>query len=359
MALIINMVYAKAVGLTQGIMAREVGGDIWISSIFSTVQGCLMIYLTVLIIKRRPKLDVMEQSDVMLGKWVGKAVALILFVFFTCAYATIMITFVYHIMDYFLPEIPVILFILVAFLIAGYGIFFGIEVIGRMSLVGVFSILALNILIIIGSIHNVDMQELLPVFESGFVSTLWASRHNNTDWAMATLMTAMILPYVKNQQKWSNTSLTGLLIGGLFILIWPILETTVLSAEVTAQYIVSCMQLARSAHIGLFLHRYEMIMVAFFAVSIFIQTSMCLFCACISASKVIGIKDYRPMIIPVGIIINGFGYWVVLNHIRAMDFLENYWYLIANPIAIGLPLLMFILGIFFKKKLQTKKANQS
>lgn len=33
MALVINMLYAKAVGVTQGAMAREVGGDIWLSLI--------------------------------------------------------------------------------------------------------------------------------------------------------------------------------------------------------------------------------------------------------------------------------------------------------------------------------------
>jgi spore germination protein KB len=350
MALIINMVFAKAIGLTQGIIAREVGSDIWMATVFSTIQGCAIIFLTVLVIRRTPELDLMEQTQIMLGKWAGKGMALVFFVFFMGAYASVMITYVYHLMDYFLPEVPIILFILVALIIGCYGIFFGIEVIARMALVGVFSILALNLLIIVGSIQNLDMQELLPVLESGFLNTLWASRHNNSDWAMATLMVAMILPTVKNQNTWANSSVAGIAMGGLFVVLWPVLEIAVLSSEVVGQYIVSCMQLARSAHIGLFIHRYEMIMVAFFAISIFVQTSMCLFCACLAASKMAGLKDYRPMIIPVGLLLNGFGYWVVLDHNRAMDLLENTWYIIALPIAFGVPFFIWILGFFFKKK---------
>ncbi|RXT06944.1 GerAB/ArcD/ProY family transporter [Ammoniphilus sp. CFH 90114] len=351
MALIINMVYAKAIGMTQGIMAREAGSDMWISTMFATLQGCAMMFLTVLIIRRSPELDYMEQTQVMLGKWAGKLVALVLFVFFAGAYSSIMITYVYHLMDYFLPEVPILVFILIALFIGGYGIVFGIEVIGRMALVGVFFILVLNILILAGSLLEFDVQELLPVLESGFWNTVWTSRHNDTDWAMATLMAAMILPTVKNKKTWANSSVAGIAMGGLMVLQWPILETAVLSPEVTAQYIVACMQLARSAHIGMFIHRYEMIMIAFFAISILVQISMCLFCACHSAAKIFGLQDYRPMIIPVGIVLSGLGYWVVLDHNRAMDLLENTWVAIALPIAFGLPLLLWALGFLFEKKL--------
>lgn len=357
MALIINMVYAKAVGLTQGIMAREAGSDIWLATIISAIQGCAMMFLTVSIIRRAPEMDLLEQTQIMLGRWAGKLAALILFVFFAGAYSSIMITYVYHLMDYFLPEVPIIVFIIVAFIVGGYAIFFGIEVIGRMALVGVFSLLILNLLVLAGSFQDFDVQEFLPVFESGLWNTIWTSRQNDTDWAMATLMAAMILPAVKDKNNWANSSVAGLAMGGLLVVQWPLLETAFLSAEVTAQYIVACMQVARSAHIGQFIHRYEMIMVAFFAVSLLVQISMCLFCACHSAAKVIGLKDYRPMIIPVGLLVSGLGYWVVLDHTRAMDLLEKTWVMIALPIAFGLPFVVWLLGFLFKKKLQEAGAK--
>lgn len=358
LALIINMVYAKGIGLTQGIMAREAGRDMWLATIFSTVQGCAIMFLTVIIIRRSPDYDFIEQMEIMLGKWAGKVLALVLFVFFAGAYSSIMITYVYHLMDYFLPEVPILTFILVALAIGGYGIFFGIEVIARMAFVGVFSVIVLNLLVLAGSLSEFDVQELLPLFESGFWNTMWTSRQHDTDWAMATLMAALILPTVKNQKTWANSSMLGILFGGLLVLQWPLLEAAVLSPEVTAQYIVACMQMARSAHIGVFIHRYEMIMIAFFAVSILVQISMCLFCSSLSASKIIGLKDYRTMIIPVGVILSGLGYWVVLDHTRAMDLLEHTWVMIALPIAFGIPLLLWIFGFLFKKKLQFAKSDR-
>lgn len=350
MAIIINTVYAKAIGLTQGTMAREVGSDAWISTILATLQGVLIVWLTVIVIRRYPSGDIMDQSKLLLGKWFSKVISLIVFIFFIGAYGAIMTTYVYHLMDYFLPEAPIYLFIIIAFLVGCYAAYFGIEVIGRMALIGVFSVLSLNILLMLGSFSQFDIRELLPTFQSGVVNTIWASRHHNTDWAMATMTAAVILPYVKSHKEWGKSGSAGILFGGAFVVMWPILEVGVLSAEVTAQYIVSCMQMARSAEIGQFIHRYEMIMVAFFAISILTQIMMCFLCASTAASKLFGLKDYRPMIIPVALILSGFGFWIVFDHHRAMDFLETTWVSIALSIAFAVPIFLLILGTFLKKK---------
>lgn len=351
MAIMINTVYAKAIGLTQGTMVREVGSDVWISTMLATLQGLMVVWLTVIVIRRYPTGDIMDQSRVLIGKWFSKLISLFVFIFFLGAYGAVMTTFVYHLMDYFLPEAPVYIFILTAFLVGCYAAYFGIEVIGRMALIGVFSVLTLNILLMLGSFSEFDIRELLPVFQSGVINTAWASRHHDTDWAIATMTVAVILPYVKEPKEWGKSGAAGILFGGAFVVMWPILEVGVLSAEVASQYILSCMQMARSAEIGQFVHRYEMIMVAFFAISILTQIMMCFLCASAAASKLFGLKDYRPMIIPVALILSCYGFWVVFEHQRAMEILETIWVAVALPIAFGIPVLLLILGTIFKKKL--------
>ncbi|MBD8070357.1 GerAB/ArcD/ProY family transporter [Bacillus sp. PS06] len=359
MALMINMVYAKAIGVTQGSMAREVGNDIWLSTLLSIGQGLLIILFAVIIIKRLPQSDLIHQGQVLGGKWLGKLISFLLFVFFLVSYGSIMATFVYHIKDYFLPEAPILLVVMVAFLLGAYAIYFGVEVIARMALIGVFSILALNILIMIGSVPKFDVRELMPVFESGVVKTVWASRHHNADWLMAIMMSCIILPVVKKPDVWKRSGLAGIAYGGLFVAIWPILEIGVLSAEVTGQYIVSCMQMARSAEIGHFIHRYEMFMVAFFALSVLTQIMMTFLCATVSIQRLLGLKDYRRVILPVCLVLTGYGYWVVFDHERAMKITETYWVGVAHVIGIGVLALVFVLGLIFKKKLVTAREKAS
>lgn len=352
LALIINMIYAKAIGVTQGSMAREVGGDIWIATLIATIQGAVIMFLVIYCIKRMPEGDLIDQSERLLGKWFGKFVALITFLFFLAAYGPVMSTFVFHLKDYFLPEAPTLLFIVAAFLLGTYAIFFGIEVIARMALIGVFSIIALNILLMLGTIPEFDIRELRPTFQMGFIKTVWASRHHNTDWAMSTLMAGIILPMVGDQKTWSKMGFAGIAYGMVFIIMWPILEAGVLSPESAAQYIVSCMQMARSAQIGYFVHRYEMIMIAFFALSILTQIMMSLLCASVAMQKMLGLKDYRKVILPTAVILSAFGYWINFDKNRAVDFLEGWWVYISIGIAVGLPGMLLVLGFIFKKKLK-------
>lgn len=351
MAIIINTVYAKAIGLTQGSMGREVGNDIWISTIIATLIGVVMIWAMVVIIRRFPSGDIIDQSKALLGGWFSKLISLIVLIFFFCSYGVTMITYVYHLMDYFLPEAPAYVFVIIAFVVGCYGAYFGIEVIGRMALIGVFSVLALNILLMLGSLSKFDVYELLPTFQTGVASTLWASRHNVADWAMVTMAAALLLPYVRSDKEWARSSIYGVLFAGAFVVMWPILEVGVLSSEVTAQYIVSCMQMARSAKIGQFIHRYEMIMIAFFAISILTEIMLTFLAAATIASKLVGVKDYRHMILPVGIIFSVYGVWIVFDHHRAMDHLEKAWPYVSISIAIGIIILFLILGTFMKKKL--------
>ncbi|MCT8139425.1 GerAB/ArcD/ProY family transporter [Anaerobacillus sp. CMMVII] len=185
------------------------------------------------------------------------------------------------------------------------------------------------------------------------MNAVQVTKHHNADWAMATLMVAIILPMVKQQEKWLKYSTKAILFGGLFIVMWPILEVGVLSPEVAGQYMVACMQMARSAEIGLFVHRYELIMIIFFSLSALVQVMMCLLCASISAKHMTGVQNLNKLFIPVAIILGLFGYWVVADHIRAMDLLTYYWPKIAIPITFGVPIGVFLLGTILKKKLST------
>ncbi|TYP79555.1 GerAB/ArcD/ProY family transporter [Paenibacillus methanolicus] len=340
LALVMNVIYAKAIGITQGIIAREVASDMWLSTLIGMLQGIAAAWLTARVIRMGGQASMIDIASKAAGKWAGKLIAAVLLLFFTGAFATVLVTFTYHLMDYFLPEAPVILFVVAALAVGLYGAYHGVEVMGRMAFVGVFSILILNILVMMGSIAEFDVKNLLPVMDSGLARTVWASRHFDTDWSLATMMIAILLPHVKKPQRWGRASAVSILFAGLTVAIWPILETGVLSAEATREYIVACMQLARSAHIGLFLHRYEMIMVAFFATSSLIQIMMSLFCASVCASKIVGVNDYRLLLLPTALLLGGTGYWIVADHLRAMIFTADYWPLFAVPVAIGIPLLI-------------------
>ncbi|MDF2723615.1 MAG: spore germination protein, partial [Paenibacillus sp.] len=223
------------------------------------------------------------------------------------------------------------------------GCYYGLEVMARVALVGMLFIFLLNGLITIGSLGEFDIRNLLPVLERGFPQAVKASAYFDGDWALATMMAALVMPMVKDVKLRGHLGMVGMLASGLIIAIWSLLEGAVLSSEVTSQYTISCMKLARNAHIGNFLQRYEMIMIAFYSVSALFEIMFCVYGAAICASKLFGLRSHKPMIVPACILLGCFGYWVIKDHFHALHYLEHQWPYIALPIAFGLPLLLLAL----------------
>lgn len=232
-AIVINMVYAKSIGVTQGILARQAGGDMWFVTIVATIISLGIMLIVVMIIKRSPTDNIFEQTRQITGKWGEKIIALTVFIFFLGAFGTVMITIVYHLHDFFLPDIPIFVFVILILAVGIYGIHKGIEVISRLALLGVFSIIVLNTLLLIGSLDYFDIREFFPVLRNGFVNTVETSRHHIVDWAMAIFMIAILLPMVREKEKWIKSSSKSVVYGSLFILMWPILQVGVLFPRVS------------------------------------------------------------------------------------------------------------------------------
>jgi spore germination protein (amino acid permease) len=349
-ALIINMIYPKSIGVSQGVMAREIGSDIWLSTIFSCVQALIIMAIVVTVVKNLPKEPVFTGKLKLFINGLKRLIYILLFIFFIVAFGDIMLIFVYHLRDYFLPEAPVWVFVLFGTLIGMYAIFHGIEVSGRLALLGVIFVVLFNILLLLGSLKQFDIRELQPLFNSGVGKTYWASRHMLTDWAAPIMVTIILISDVNKIEFVRKSTIIGVLFATGIMVIWPILEVGVLSAEITAQFIVSCMQMARNAEIGLFIHRYEMIMVAFFSFSIFTQIITTLYCASYSAKKIFNLDDYRKMIIPSALILSGYSLWLLKDHHHAMHITENQRVTVGLSLLFIVPLLFFILGFIYKWK---------
>ncbi|SFJ30553.1 spore germination protein (amino acid permease) [Paenibacillus sp. UNC496MF] len=356
-AMIVNLIFVKSIGLTQGTLARIVTQDMWIATVLGTLQGLVIMYVTYLAMRRSPRLDFIALGERLAGKWFSVLVALLIFVFFLAGSGPIMMAFVYHLLDYFLPEAPLPVFLVAALLVGMLGCFYGVEVMARSALIGLVFLFALNVLIIIGSTQEFDIRNLLPVMESGLPRNLNASLHYDADWALGTMLAALIMPMMKDPGKnGGKIGMLGIAASGMMIVIWAILEGAVLSAEVTGQYTLSCMKLARNAHIGNFLQRYEMIMIALYALPSLFEIMFCVYGISVSASRIFGMKSNKAMIPVSAVLIGAFDYWLLKDHYRALDFMEHQWLYIALPIAFGLPLLMLAMRLMLGKKLANAQA---
>ncbi|HLN65303.1 MAG TPA: hypothetical protein VK464_27595, partial [Symbiobacteriaceae bacterium] len=121
----------------------------------------------------------------------------------------------------------------------------------------------------------------------------------------------------------------------------PVFEVAVLGSEVTAQYLIACMQLCRAAELSIYLHRYEMLMVVFFVFGVITQSVVCLYGACELGAAVLPGQLRRPWLhVGAGLLAMPIVYYLGYDRDRYAGFLSVVWPLVAIPIAFGLPLLL-------------------
>lgn len=336
------LVFGKAIGYTSGLMARTVESDAWLSMIFSFVWGMLLIALVAWIAARMGGAELHVYLPRLLGRPLSATVLLLLSLWFFVAYMTGAITITQHVNDYLMTETPVIVFVLATSIICLYAAYLGIEVLGRLSVLGLALTALLNLLMVAGSVQRLDFTRLLPLFDSGFLPVLAASSYGLTDVAMAVLSALMLLPMTGKPARWVRLGWWGMGIGAVLVVTWPIFELGVLSSRVTAQYLIACMQMARASELGIWLHRYELVMALLFVYSTITQASVCLYCATELLREATPLKRVpRPWVMTGAVLLTiPVRYALAYDRETYSQFLGVPWTLVCTGTVIGVPLLL-------------------
>lgn len=352
-----NVLFGKAIGITSGAIARKVGTDTWTSMLIGFIIGTIVAVLMTYLCFKFPNKTILQFSEELLGKWTSKIIGVILGLFFIVAYGTSANVMTLHVSEYFLPNTPFFLICLLYTLICVYGVFLGIEVIMRFSILGFFMLLAINITMLLGTFKDFQLNNLLPLFDNGIMLNMLSSVYIFGDIAMGILAIGILYPLINQKEKTISLSFWAFVLSILVIVIWPLMETGVMGADMMKKYVVCCMQQVRSAQFTQYLPRYELLMVSFFTFSVFVQSAVMFYCAKHSFKQVFGIKKDWYLIIPLTVVAVFITYYQAVDDNKFVDFLTNPWAQICAGLSIGLPLVLLIVALI-RGKLKNKKSSQ-
>jgi spore germination protein (amino acid permease) len=354
--LIPNLLFAKAIGITAGVTAREVGGDAWTAMSIGFCMGILGVLGMIYLSSKFSEKTIIQISEEVLGKWPSKLVGMILMLFFALAFAISADVMTLHLKEYFLIETPFGIICLVYILLCMYGVFLGIENIIRFSLFGFLGILVISITMILGTLGDFDLMNLLPLFDRGIQANISSSVYIFGDLAMAIFAVGMIYPMLNNKDKIISITFWSMMVSALIILIWPIFELGVMGSGAMQQYVVVCMQQVRCAQLTKYLPRYELIMVSFFTFTTFVQSATMFYCSVYSAKQISGLKKDWQIILPLAVILFFITYFIANDHNNYIRFLTYPWAQICIILSLGLPLILFLIALI-RGKLKTNINN--
>ncbi|MFB7637972.1 GerAB/ArcD/ProY family transporter [Peribacillus butanolivorans] len=351
------LVILSSIGTTilviPGIMAQEVKQDAWIAAVIGTGIGLLLVALYIAVGRMFPTMTLVEINETLFGKWLGKAVSITFVLFSLYCTAELLLYVGNFITTQIMPDTPIEVIHILFACILTMGIRLGLEPLARSAEL-LFPIFVFLFVILVVSIllppAQYKFENIQPVFETGIKPMIQAVYLFTSFFSLPLIILLMIFPVSVNQPKAAEKSFfIGVLIGGICLLIIIALTIIVLGVDNTARNTYPSYVLARKINVGDFLQRIEAIMAIMWIITIYYKMSFYFYASVIGLAQTLNMEDYRPLTLPLGIIMVSLSLFIHPNVVHSTTFDKEIWPLYVSTYGLVLPILLLIVNAFRKK----------
>ncbi|MEC0276128.1 GerAB/ArcD/ProY family transporter [Peribacillus frigoritolerans] len=339
-----------------GSLAQVVKQDAWIAAVFGTGIGLLLVALYIAISRMFPTKTLVEINEILLGKWIGKAVSLT-FVFFSLYSAASLLFYVGNFLTtLIIPDTPIEAVNIIFACILIMGIRLGLETVARSAEIFFAFFIILFIILVIFVIPQIEFQHIQPVFETGIKPMIYTVFLFTSIFSLPLIVLLMIFPVSVNQPKKAEKSFfIGILIGGSCLIIIIALAILVLGADDSARQMYPSYALARKINVGNFIQRIEVIMAIMWFITIYFKMVIYFYASVIGLAQTLNLKDYKPLTLPLGVISVSLSLIIHPNVAQSATFDKEVWPLYVSVYGLVLPLLLLAVNGFRKKIHKNKK----
>ncbi|MCH5584442.1 endospore germination permease [Shimazuella sp. AN120528] len=335
--------------LIPSLLTAEAKQNAWISAIVGMGAGLLLVWLYNVLASVFPGKTLVESSKEILGKGLGTLLSVLFF-----SFSLIINTLVLRNLGDFLtssmfPETPIPAIHIVYLFIVVIGVRYGISNIARTSewffpwIILLFSIFVLFL------IPDLEWRHIQPILAKGIKSVLRSSFPYIGFPFLELILFLMVFPNVENPKKAGKAFLVGTLIGGTVLFTITLISILVLGAESSASNIYASFELAKKIEIGEFIQRVEVIIALIWFITIYFKITFCFYIMVLCLSQTLNLSDYRPLTLPMAMILLPLSIIIVPNLSYLISFDTNVWPLYALTFGFIFPLLLLGVALIKKK----------
>ncbi|MFS0820362.1 GerAB/ArcD/ProY family transporter [Bacillus sp. 1P02SD] len=330
------------------ITAQHAKRDLWLSPIWGSLSGFLIVMIIVKLSKLYPGKTLIEYCELILGRTLGKIIAFIYLFFLLHDTAIAFREYGEFIESAFLHKTPIIFVtgsIALSCAIAVHG---GIETIGRCATIFMPIVLALYILIYFFLIPDLNVKNMFPIMQDGVMPSIKGSIAPHA-WLSQFSLMSFLIPLLTNQQKvlkWGMFSVIASVLTMVFINLGNLL----LFGEILSNLYFPVFEAARYISIGSFFEHIEAIVIAFWALGGFVQLSAFFYMLVLGTSQWLTLPSYKPFILPIGFLIIIFSIWSIPSFeemIRGMGTTVPFYFLTVQLL---IPILLLGVAVIRAKR---------
>jgi spore germination protein (amino acid permease) len=343
LAIINKIFYASTATIVQ-----RVGTAAWYSTIGSCIISIIFFYITYMLMKRFPGMNLIEVLDEVVGKFFGKILGMIL-----CAYCVFyagsnLREFVDMIKIYNLPKTPPSFImgsiLLVSILIA----YFGFKGLGQLCGICFVPVIVGLVLVFSMAYPIYNFNHLKPYLGYGISNTLWSEFLRSSSYDEALIL--FIVPNsLRDLEETKKAGITSIIFSGVVFMFCFLFYLASFNYAFGKENISGIFELSRTIYFNRFIQRVETIFLVTWIIPSMITTAIA-FYICISIyCKIYHVKDHRPLLLP-------FAFLVFIVAIIPQNMLElvsiNLVFIREYSMVINyfIPAAVLVIAILFKKK---------
>lgn len=325
----------------------------WIIVLLSGLLSLSGFFFLNALIKKFPSQNIIEVSYRVTGPIFGAFFGFLIFFFFLANSSLIIRKFAETFILAILPRTPISIIIFFFLGLLVYGTLQGIETISRTAwFYGPYLLIALATILFF-SLFQAHPLFLTPILGTGPLSLIKNSLPYMSMFSEILLLT-LISPQIRKKKKLFGIGFFGILVALSVNLVVTMVTIMVFNYTSAARLIFPVFQLTRLIFFGEFIQRVESVFVFLWFFTAGIQLCGLFYGSVISFAGVFKIQNYRPLVFPMAIIV--FTLSLIPSSmtevIKINDFFLNNFY---TSIAFGIPFLLWLLTVIFKKRLSGKK----
>jgi spore germination protein KB len=329
------------------ITAQYADNDFWLTGLLASLLGMVSVYMATRLYELYPQMTVIQYSEQIMGKAVGKIVGVIYLLFFLHATGVIARQYAEFVTINFLSRTPMVVIISSMLLLTAFAVRGGATMLVRNAVIFTpLFILPLFLLLLL--IPDLDVKNIFPVLSHGIIPVLKGTIAPQS-WVCEVFLMTFFLPYMSNPEKgrrWGMMSLFAIIIGMTYVN----LITLLLLGIDTANKNYPLLSAFRYISSGNFIENLESLLLAMWVIGNFIKISVFYFAAVQSFGQILQLSDYRPFVFPMGILVMVFSLWDIPDFARLGIHLSRVAPFEILLTLVAIPLLLLIIAVLFRRR---------
>lgn len=282
------------------ITGKEAGYDLWISPIWAHLPGFLFVLAMLRLSRMFPKETIFQYSERLLGPWLGKAAGLAVIFYGINLTSVILREYGDFISAVFLRKTPTLVAIGGMVLLVSYAVRGGVEVLGRLAQLFLpLTFLVFGLLVIL-SIPEWNVNNILPIMGKGIAPSVKGALIPFS-WFAGYMMLGVYSPFVSNQRKTKMYTLFT-----WFGLMVTMSVSGLVSVFLFGKHVSTLnypfIEVVRYIGIGEFIQHVDALLLIVWLPGTFIQITTYLYTAALGASQLLGLKQFRQLVFPIGLL---------------------------------------------------------